>query len=56
MANMSYVRFENTLRDLRDCWDHLFDDLGEDEEQARKELVRLCREIAENFNDEYDEE
>jgi hypothetical protein len=44
---MSYCRFQNTLRDLRDCDEHLEDeDLSAAEEQARAELIRLCTQIS----------
>jgi len=49
MSNMSYCRFENTLHDLRDCWENFEDpqdELSESEKKARKKLVELCREIA----------
>lgn len=46
MSNMSYVRFENTLRDLRDCAEHLDDELSQREKEARERLIRLCQEIA----------
>ena len=47
MGNMSYCRFQNTLQDLRDCYDHLDDDLGsEEEKKARDSLSKLCRRIA----------
>lgn len=40
MSNMSYCRFQNTLRDLQDCLDYLDDELDdEDEENARKEML-----------------
>lgn len=48
MANMSYCRFENTLRDLEDCSEHLFEtkeELGEYEWAAKLKLVKLCLEI-----------
>ena len=45
MSNMSYCRFQNTLKDLRDCEDHLFDELKDDEEEARTELIELCQDI-----------
>jgi len=35
MANMSYCRFQNTVNDLQACFDHLFDDLSPDEDEAR---------------------
>ena len=50
MANMSYCRFQNTLGDLRDCDDDFEDgDLSEEEARARKALVKLCQEIADNY-------
>ena len=55
MPNMSYCRFQNTLKDLRDCNTHLFDDLGGSERRARIELAKLCKEIAEEFEG-YDEQ
>lgn len=49
MANMSYCRFENTLADLKDCWDAWNDDdLNETEEKAKKRLLALCKTIAED--------
>ena len=42
MANMSYCRFQNTVRDLADCRDHLYEALPDDERSARVELVGLC--------------
>ena len=52
MGNMSYVRFENTLRDLYDCYEHLFDDLGTEEEKARRRLIELCQRIANETEEE----
>lgn len=50
MSNMSYCRFTNTLSDLRDCNDHLSDgDLSEAEEQARQRLIKLCKQIADDY-------
>lgn len=52
MANMSYVRMENTLRDLQDAEEHLGDrDLSVSERQARENLVALCVEIAQRWGD-----
>jgi len=56
VANMGYCRFRNTLSDLWDCNDHLWDDLSEEEEQARENLVRLCKHIAEDYKLEEDDE
>lgn len=50
MANMGYCRFENTLGDLRDCYEAMDDgDLSEAETKARQKLIRLCATIAEEF-------
>jgi len=61
MANMSYVRFENTLSDLEDCYEDMqfgteFSELSLTEQQARNELVDLCKKIAEQFDEEEIEE
>lgn len=49
MANMSYCRFQNTLPDLRDCFDNLDDsDLSPEEATARKGLVKLCQRIVDD--------
>jgi hypothetical protein len=46
MGNMSYCRFRNTLNDLRECQEHIRDnDLSEEEEEARKDLIKLCEKI-----------
>ena len=51
MGNMGYCRFENTVPDLEDCQEHLFDeDLSEEEERARKRLIRICKEIAAEYS------
>ena len=48
--SMGYCRFENAYMDLYDCNEHLWDDdLSEREEKYRKFLVRLCKEIAEDY-------
>ena len=44
---MSYCRFQNTLMDLQDCHDNMDDDdLSEEEQEAKNELIELCKEIA----------
>jgi len=47
--NMSYCRFENTYRDLRDCYEAICDreKVEDDERDYRKQLIFLCREIVE---------
>ena len=52
MPNMSYCRFHNTLQDLRDCYEHLVEPLSESEEQARAELIKLCKWIAAEDKDD----
>lgn len=47
MSNMGYCRFQSTLQDLRDCYDHINDEISEEEEWARERLVGLCKQIAE---------
>lgn len=58
MANMSYCRFENTLRDLQDCEEALaemveaedeFEPLSESEERAKLRLIALCSKIADRY-------
>lgn len=52
MANMAYCRFENTFKDLTDCYNHLDEltiDLSDTERKYRIKLLNLCKLI----NDEY---
>ena len=59
MANMSYVQFENTLHDLRDCYEHFFDDgLSESEKKARRRLIKVIHDIVKDlkYNDELEED
>lgn len=57
MSNMSYCRFRNTLSDLRDCheWMNETGDLMEEEVQARLRMIKLCRQIDEEYGHEIDE-
>ena len=49
MGNMSYVRFENTYADLKDCADAMSDDgfdpddLSVSEKEYYNRLIALCR-------------
>lgn len=55
MANMSYCRFENTLRDLKDCSEHLYETkekLGEYEWTAKLKLIELCLKIVSEADNE----
>jgi hypothetical protein len=57
MANMSYCRFQNTYRDLTDCYDNLNDSLrSESEKLYRARLVELCQSIVDEFNPSYQNE
>lgn len=52
MANMSYCRFENTFKDLQDCYENLDDrDLSDTEEEYKVKLVKLCKEITDQCGD-----
>lgn len=52
MANMSYCRFRNTLDDLVDCQYNFEDITSKEELEAAKRLVKVCREIAEEIEEE----
>jgi hypothetical protein len=55
MGNMSYCRFENTLGDLQDCYDHIDnEDLSKSEKNARRQLIALCKDIANDYDEEED--
>ena len=50
MANMSYCRFENTARDLRDCVQAIengehTDDLSSYEKNGLEEILSLCEQL-----------
>ena len=51
MGNMIYCRFENTLHDLRDCYENMDaeEDLSETEKKARERLIKLCKDIVEDY-------
>ena len=51
MPNMSYCRFENTMRDLRDCLNHINNEAENNhDEEARWEMIQLFTEVAEEFD------
>lgn len=52
MANMSYCRFENTYRDLMDCYNNINEELSDREHKYREMLIKICQ----NMIDEYDPE
>jgi len=53
MGNMSYCRFRNTVKDLRDCYESMGNDeeLSEEETEAKEELIKLCVDIAIDYGD-----
>jgi hypothetical protein len=56
MGNMSYCRFENTLKDLRDCYQHMEENpCSDEEEKARKALIKLCLKISDEYSETDDE-
>lgn len=48
--NMSYCRFYNTLQDLKDCYYNIedVDNMSFEEKRARKQLIEICMDIADN--------
>lgn len=57
MSNMSYCRFQNTAGDLADCLNYVNVKVdSREEDEARKRLVKLCRQVVEQFDDEPNEE
>lgn len=57
MSNMSYCRFENTSRDLSDCYDNMdCDGLSYAEQLARWRLIRTCIKIAGDYENEGSDE
>jgi len=53
MSNMSYCRFENTLQDLRDCYENWDAELeSESEKKARVRLLKLCQDIVDDYGTE----
>jgi len=56
MMNMSYCCFENTYRALKECFDVMDDDLSSKEEQQyRMKLLKLCANLAYDYEDEIEE-
>jgi len=51
MGNMSYCRFQNTLHDMRDCYEALQsgETLSRDEHSAMEMLVEICDRISGEF-------
>ena len=55
MGNLSYCRFENTYKDLRDCYNALskkgLDELSNSEKEYARSLIKMCSEISGDFSD-----
>lgn len=55
MSNMSYCRFQNTVQDLKDCVDALYDidgnlaELSKEEQRAASQLLVLCGQLYLDF-------
>ena len=49
MENMSHCRFQNTLKSLEDCRNHIQDNLTMAERGAREELVKCCMGLLEDL-------
>lgn len=58
MSNMSYCRFQNTLNDLRECYESLAadDDLSENEQKAKDKLIKMCGNIYSDFGPDLEDE
>jgi hypothetical protein len=52
MSNMSYCRFQNTVADLRDCYEHMELIEGHTELDARQVLIKLCVDLAIDYGHE----
>ena len=52
MSNMSYCRFENTYKDLQDCFNNFDDDedLSKREASFRIRLFQLCQDIVKTYD------
>lgn len=49
MANMSYCRFQNTLVDLEDAYEHFEDHISEGEDKCRQKMIKLCKKIVADY-------
>ena len=59
MPNMSYCRFQNTLKDLQDCFDALheepIDELSREELRSAQDMLLLCEQFIEEHQEKIDE-
>jgi hypothetical protein len=50
---MSYCRFQNTINDLDDCYEHFGDqDLSKKEFKARRRMMEICKAIVADYGEE----
>jgi hypothetical protein len=56
MGNMSYCRFENTYKDLYECYNNMENVNSESEKRYRQHLIQLCQNIVDEYSDLEDEE
>ena len=49
MSNMSYCRMENTFHDLMDCYEGWQDAESESELKYRDKILRLAKDIVEEY-------
>ena len=50
MANMAYVRFENTYNDLLDVYENFEEPKNESEKEYRYKLLKLAEKIVNEFS------
>jgi len=57
--NMSYVKFQNTLKDLYDCrnalrearsWEELTEEMSQDEKEALQDMPKVLAEMLRYFD------
>jgi hypothetical protein len=51
MANMGYCRFENTYRDMMDCYYNINNNLSEREHKYREKILELCEQMISEFDE-----
>lgn len=57
MSNMSYCRFQNTLADLRECYEAMEEtDLSKEEEKARAGIIKLCQKIVADYGEQEEDD
>lgn len=52
IMNLSYCRFQNTYEDLKDCYENWDYTESEEEEEAKIELLELCKKIVEEHEED----